>query len=58
MNPIPLNSRNALANSDGDFITMLTKIPKPFWLHPLIRPKYLGIFARNLTVMSQSSCGK
>ena len=58
MNPTLLNSGNALANSDEDFIMMPTKIPNPFQLHYLIQPKYLGIFARNLTAMNQSSCGK
>ena len=58
MNPILLNSGNALANSDGDFTMTPTRTLKPFQLHHLTRPKYLGIIARNPIAMNQPICGK
>jgi len=58
MSPIPLNSGNALANSDGDFIMTLTKTPNLFWLPLLIQLKHLGIFAKNPIATNQSNYGR
>jgi len=55
---MPSNFGNALANSDGDFITMPTKTPNPFQLPLLIQLKHLGIFAKNLIAMNQSNYGR